>query len=177
MFYLFQLLSSEENVGTVNQTGFAGFMAKYGMWILLAVFVGVWIFMGMRQRKKQEQEINEKMNALKPGDKVETIGRIYGTIVSVNSDENTLVLLTGDEDHPSYVKVDKMAVYRTIVDLPPVEETENSVAEEPFESEKTDEAAEVVTEKVTEPVEESAEAETTESSVEETSTSEKEDNQ
>ena len=28
------------------------------------------------------------------------------------------IVLTGDEDHPGYVKLDKMAVYRTIVDYP-----------------------------------------------------------
>lgn len=69
------------------------------------------------------------MSALKPGDRIETIGRIYGTIVSVDNEENTVVILTGDDEHSSYVKLDKMAIYRTIVNQPPMPETEEASPE------------------------------------------------
>lgn len=124
---LYSLATSAET--SVNQDGFSGFIARYGLLIVIAVlFIGM-IWFSSRQRKKQEKEMNDKMNALKVGDKIETIGRIYGTIVSVNEDENTIIILTGDEDHPGYVKLDKMAVYRTIVDYPEqsaAETTENT---------------------------------------------------
>ena len=92
------------------------------------------------QRKKQEKQMNEKLDSLKVGDKVETIGRIYGTIVAVHDEENAVVLLTGDEQYPSYVKVDKMAIYRTINE-PVAEEPATETAEEETAKEETAENA------------------------------------
>lgn len=133
--FLYSLLVEETSVAgnsSVQATGFAGFISRYGFLILILVLFVVMIFFTGRQRKKQEKEMNDKLSSLKVGDKIETIGRIYGTIVSVNEDENTLIILTGDEAHPGYVKIDKMAVYRTIVDYPVEPETE-TVTEETTE--------------------------------------------
>ena len=53
------------------------------------------------------------LNALKPGNKVKTIGGVCGVVVEV-CDDNTFVLETGTEmSGKSYIKFDKQAVYQT----------------------------------------------------------------
>jgi len=123
--------------------------------LVIVIFGGMMVY-SYFQRKKQEKQMNEKLEGLKVGDKVETIGRIYGTIVAVHDEENAVVLLTGDEQYPSYVKVDKMAIYRTIND--PVAETEENTEETAKEESATETAAE-----------ETAKEETAENAQEETS--------
>lgn len=135
------LLESESlTSASSTQTPAPNFFQQYGIWIIFAVFIIIYIVFTYRRNKKQQAEVKEKMNALKPGDKIETIGRIYGTIVEVNDAENTLVIRTGSEDNPGYVKVDKLAVYRTIPDeaMPDAPAFETETTTEPA----TDVAAE-----------------------------------
>ena len=132
-------------------------------WIFLPIVIVV--FGGMMdysyfQRKKQEKQMNEKLDSLKVGDKVETIGRIYGTIVAVHDEENAVVLLTGDEQYPSYVKVDKMAIYRTINE--PVAETN-----EPAEESATETAEEIAKEETAENAQEETSENASENETEE----------
>ena len=66
------------------------------------------------------------LNAIKPGNKVKTIGGICGIVVEVCEDDNTFVLETGTEKSgKSYMKFDKQAVYQT-----------DAVAEKPAKAEK-----------------------------------------
>ena len=56
------------------------------MWVMLAlIFVVMWFFM-IRPQRKQQKELQNFRNALKKGDKVVTIGGIFGTIVEVRED-------------------------------------------------------------------------------------------
>ncbi len=56
------------------------------MWIMLAlIFVVMWFFM-IRPQRKQQKELQNFRDALKKGDKVVTIGGIYGTIVEVKEE-------------------------------------------------------------------------------------------
>ena len=76
------------------------------MWIMLAlIFVVMWFFM-IRPQRKQQKELQNFRDSLKKGDKVVTIGGIYGTVKEVN---NNVVVL---EIAPSVkIKVDKSSVY------------------------------------------------------------------
>ena len=106
---------------------------QYIMWILVGVIVVgfiVWMVISSKKRKKQEQEAKDLIDAVKPGNKVKTIGGVCGIVVEVNSEENTFVLETGSETvGKSYVKFDKQAIYQTdaVVEketaAKPVEET------------------------------------------------------
>jgi preprotein translocase subunit YajC len=50
------------------------------MWIMLALIFGVmWLFM-IRPQRKQQKELQAFRDSLKKGDKVVTIGGIYGTV-------------------------------------------------------------------------------------------------
>ena len=63
--------------------------SSWSMWIMLAlIFVVMWLFMIRPQRK--QKELQEFRNGLKKGDKIVTVGGIYGEIVEV--DEKTALI-------------------------------------------------------------------------------------
>ena len=60
--------------------------SSWTMWIMHAlIFAVMWFFM-MRPQRKQQTELQNFRDALKKGDKVVTIGGIYGTIVEVKEE-------------------------------------------------------------------------------------------
>jgi len=92
----------------------------YTSWIMLAILavliivVVVMYVLGNKKRKKQEQDAKDLINAVKPGNKVKTIGGICGIVVEVDDEENTFVLETGTElSGKSYIKFDRQAIYQT----------------------------------------------------------------
>ena len=123
---IYSLLEGE---GTTNAA------SGYGNWIMLAILavlivvVVVMYVLGNKKRKKQEQDAKDLINAVKPGNKVKTIGGICGIVVEVDDEENTFVLETGTElSGKSYIKFDRQAIYQTdaVVEKPEA----NTVAEE-----------------------------------------------
>lgn len=111
----------------------------YGTWIIMGVLVLVivaFMIFNRRNQKKRQEETKSMLDAIKPGNKVKTIGGICGVVVEV-CDDNTFVLETGTEaSGKSYLKFDKQAVYQTdaVVEKPvpvaPVEAAEEVPAEE-----------------------------------------------
>ena len=79
---------------------------------LIVVFIGFFIWQTISNKKRQK-EAQDKVNALKIGDRVKTIGGICGFVTEINNDENTFVLETGMAGKKSYVKFDKGAIYQT----------------------------------------------------------------
>lgn len=65
-----------------------------GMLLPLAMIVILLIVMIIPQRRR-DKKVKEMLNALKPGDRVRTIGGIYGTISSVKDD--VIVLNVGPD--------------------------------------------------------------------------------
>lgn len=126
-------------------------------WVFLGVMVGavvLLLFFNRRSQKKRMDETQAMLNAIKPGNKVKTIGGICGIVIELCPEDNTFVLETGTEvSGKSYLKFDMQAVYQTdaVVEKPveaPVESaTETTVetpAEEtPVEESKTEENTEV----------------------------------
>ena len=81
------------------------------MWIMLAlIFVVMWFFM-IRPQRKQQKELDNFRNALKNGDKVVTIGGIYGTVCEV---KDNYVLLEVDKDVK--IRVSKQALVKDFTD-------------------------------------------------------------
>lgn len=126
---------------------------SYVMIIALVAVIVVFMVLNSRSAKKRQQEQQSMLDAIRPGNKVKTIGGVCGVVVEVNPDDNTFVLETGTEaSGKSYIKFDKQAVYQTdaVAEKPaPAKETK---AEEPAK-----EAAEEV--KAEEPAKEEAPAE------------------
>ena len=56
---------------------------------MVLIFVVFW-FMLIRPQRKKDKQVKEMLNNLKAGDRVCTIGGIYGTIVGIKDDTVTL---------------------------------------------------------------------------------------
>lgn len=82
------------------------------MIVLIVAIIGLFVWQTISGKKKQKEAQN-MVNALKIGDRVKTIGGICGFVAQINDSENTFVLETGTEEHKSYVKFDKGAIYQT----------------------------------------------------------------
>lgn len=52
----------------------------------------VFYFLLIRPQRKKDKKVKAMLDALKPGDRVTTIGGIYGTIVSIKDDTITLAI-------------------------------------------------------------------------------------
>lgn len=101
--------------------------------VLIVAIVVMFVF-SSRRRKKQEQDAQNLINAVKPGNKVKTIGGICGICVEVDEEENTIVLETGTETTgKSYIKFDRQAIYQTdavVEEKPAANEAEEEPSEE-----------------------------------------------
>ena len=81
--------------------------------VLLVGIVVMFVF-SSRRRKKQEQDAQDLINSVKPGNKVKTIGGICGIVVEVDNEENAFVLETGTEQSGKcFIKFDRQAIYQT----------------------------------------------------------------
>ena len=64
--------------------------SSWSMWIMLIlIFVVMWFFM-IRPQRKQQKELQKFRDGLQKGDKIVTIGGIYGTVVEIK--EKTLLI-------------------------------------------------------------------------------------
>ena len=68
-------------------SGIQGFMSNGGMLIIL--MIALFAVMIIPQRKR-ERKIKDMLANLKPGDRVRTIGGIYGTITAIKDDVVTI---------------------------------------------------------------------------------------
>ena len=81
------------------------------MWIMLAlIFVVMWFFM-IRPQRKQQKELQAFRDGLKKGDKVVTIGGIYGTVCEIK-DTNVLI----EVDNNVKIRVSKQALVKDFTD-------------------------------------------------------------
>ena len=89
------------------QAGAQGGGSGLTMLLMLAlIFVVMWLFM-IRPQQKRQKELNSFRDSLKKGDKVVTVGGIYGTVIEVNDDK---VMLEIDKD--VRIKVDKASLVK-----------------------------------------------------------------
>lgn len=81
------------------------------MWIFLAlIFVVMWFFM-IRPQRKQQKELQAFRDSLKKGDKVVTIGGIYGTVCEIK-EESVLI----EVDNNVKIRVSKQALVKDFTD-------------------------------------------------------------
>ena len=79
----------------------------WSMWIMLAlIFVVMWFFM-IRPQRKQQKELQNFRDSLKKGDKVVTIGGIYGTVCEIK--ENNVLI---EVDSNVKIRVSKQALVK-----------------------------------------------------------------
>ncbi|MCQ2130880.1 MAG: preprotein translocase subunit YajC [Bacteroidales bacterium] len=94
-------------IATVLQAAPAAAGSGLSMWIMLAlIFVIMWMFM-IRPQRKQQKELEQFRAGLKKGDKIVTIGGIYGVVDSI-SDKYVSVRVDGDVK----LRFDKTAIQK-----------------------------------------------------------------
>ena len=85
--------------------------SSWSMWIMLAlIFVVMWCFM-IRPQRKQQKELQNFRDSLKKGDKVVTIGGIYGTVCEIK-EESVLI----EVDNNVKIRVSKQALVKDFTD-------------------------------------------------------------
>lgn len=124
---LFNLLTLAAEETTENPS----FMQKYGMILVLGVFFVIMIVMTILPQKKRQKQMQDMMSNLVVGAKVMTIGRMIGKVVSIDGENNQIVLNVGSIDSPTYITVDRNAV-GYVMDSP-AKAAETAVVEEPKE--------------------------------------------
>ena len=77
------------------------------MWVMLIlIFVVMWFFM-IRPQRKQQKELQNFRDSLKKGDKVVTVGGIYGTVDEIK-DNSVLIIV----DRDVKIRVSKQALVK-----------------------------------------------------------------
>lgn len=77
------------------------------MWVMLIlIFVVMWFFM-IRPQRKQQKELEKFRNSLKRGDKVVTIGGIYGVVDEIK-ERQVIIKVDGN----TKLKVDKNSLVK-----------------------------------------------------------------
>lgn len=107
--------------------------------LLIVAMVGMWFFMS-RSQKKQQQERQNVLEAMKVGDKVVTIGGLHGILAEINDTKRTVLI----DCEGVFLEFDRTSI-RTVTPaapaepeiIEPVQETtiieETPVAENPAE--------------------------------------------
>jgi len=74
----------------------AGIAEMISMLLPLVLMFVIFYFMLIRPQKKKDKKVKEMLAALKPGDRICTIGGIYGTITGIKDD--TIELAVSNEN-------------------------------------------------------------------------------
>ena len=77
--------------GTAQTVG-AGTSDFISMILMMVVMVAVFYFMLIRPQRKKDKAVKDMLKALKVGDRICTIGGLYGTIAALKDDTVTLTM-------------------------------------------------------------------------------------
>ena len=80
--------------------------------MMLLIFVVMYFFM-IRPQQNKQKEIAKFRNELKKGDKIVTIGGIYGTVDEIR-EKYVIIVVDGDVK----LRVDKSAIVKDMSDVP-----------------------------------------------------------
>ena len=69
--------------------------------LMLVAMVGVFYFLLIRPQKKKDKAVKDMLSALKAGDRVCTIGGIFGTVAAIKDD--TVTITVGVQKFPMVV--------------------------------------------------------------------------
>ncbi|OQO70401.1 preprotein translocase subunit YajC [Enterococcus villorum] len=66
-------------------------MGSLPMLVMFVALLAMWYFMS-RTQKKQQQERQNLLDSMKPGDEVVTIGGLHGVVSEIDNEKRTVVL-------------------------------------------------------------------------------------
>ena len=83
----------------------------WSMWVMLILIIVVMWFFMIRPQRKQQKELQKFRDGLQKGDKIVTIGGIYGTEAEIK--DKTLLI---EVDNDVKIRVDKNSVVKDFSD-------------------------------------------------------------
>lgn len=86
------LSETTEVSGASEEVAAGGIFAMISTMLPLLLIVVVMYFLMIRPQRKKDKKVKEMLSALKNGDRVTTIGGVYGTIVGIKDDTVTLAV-------------------------------------------------------------------------------------
>lgn len=78
--------------GTEEMSGAATVVSLIGSLLPMILIFVIFYFMLIRPQRKKDKQVKEMLNNLKKGDRICTIGGIYGTIMNIKDDTVTLAV-------------------------------------------------------------------------------------
>ena len=75
--------------GTTTPVGGGDFIS---MIVMMGAMVAIFYFLLIRPQRKKDKQVKNMLAALKPGDRICTIGGLYGTIASLKDDTVTITM-------------------------------------------------------------------------------------
>ena len=104
---------------TAPATAFNGAGNMLSMIIMIVVMVAVFYFLLIRPQRKKDKAVKDMLGSLKVGDRICTIGGIYGTIAALK--EDTVTIAVGTQKVPMVLA--RWAI-RSVEDAPLENDTE-----------------------------------------------------
>ncbi|MBQ9300112.1 MAG: preprotein translocase subunit YajC [Clostridia bacterium] len=92
-------LAETADAGAADAAEVSPVAALLGTFLPMILIVVVFYFFLIRPQRKKDKKVKEMLNALKVGDRVCTIGGMYGTITNIR-DEDTITLALGPQEVP-----------------------------------------------------------------------------
>lgn len=92
MLHLLSALAETGEVTAPDSTQVATSGGFIEMIIMLVVMFAIMYFLMIRPQKKKEKAVKNMLAALKPGDRICTIGGLYGTITALKDETVTITL-------------------------------------------------------------------------------------
>lgn len=78
--------------GTEELSGAATIVSLVGSLLPMILIFVIFYFVLIRPQRKKDKQVKEMLNNLKKGDRICTIGGIYGTIMNIKDDTITLAV-------------------------------------------------------------------------------------
>ena len=97
--------------GDSDQTRTGGGMS--GMLILMPLILIAFLWMSSRSQKRRERERQAVLDAIKPKDRVITVGGVHGRVVEIKDDS---IVLRVDSDKDVRITVTKNSISRRVGD-------------------------------------------------------------
>ena len=85
-----EVATSTATADTTAQVSATGGIIE--MVIMVVVMIAILYFLMIRPQRKKDKAVKNMLDALKPGDRICTIGGLYGTITSLKEDNVTITL-------------------------------------------------------------------------------------
>jgi len=97
----------------------------WSMYLILGGMLVVMMLLTILPQRKRQKQMREMLSSMKVGNRIKTIGGFVGRIVSMNEQDNTVVINIGTEKEPVNVTIDRNGIGYNM-DMPQVSPRDNN---------------------------------------------------